>query len=73
MFESVELASQSEIHHLASKLERANDTICANELELERLNIRVDDLTDTNQKILTEQQKLLHELKLSRNSLEVCE
>ncbi|KAM3834123.1 centrosomal protein of 63 kDa isoform 2-T2 [Vipera latastei] len=71
MFESVELASQSEIHHLASKLERANDTICANELELERLNIRVDDLTDTNQKILTEQQKLLHELKLSRNSLEV--
>ncbi|XP_058042962.1 centrosomal protein of 63 kDa isoform X2 [Ahaetulla prasina] len=71
MFESVELASQSEIHHLASKLERANDTICANELELERLNIRVDDLTDTNQKILAEQQKLLHELKLSRNSLEV--
>ncbi|XP_039216010.1 centrosomal protein of 63 kDa isoform X4 [Crotalus tigris] len=71
MFESVELASQSEIHHLASKLERANDTICANELELERLNIRVDDLTDTNQKILSEQQKLLHELKLSRNSLEV--
>uniref|UniRef100_A0A8C5WWN1 Centrosomal protein 63 n=1 Tax=Laticauda laticaudata TaxID=8630 RepID=A0A8C5WWN1_LATLA len=71
MFESVELASQSEIHHLASKLERANDTICANELELERLNIRVDDLTDTNQKILAEKQKLLHELKLSRNSLEV--
>ncbi|XP_060538958.1 centrosomal protein of 63 kDa isoform X3 [Pantherophis guttatus] len=71
MFESVELASQSEIHHLASKLERANDTICANELELERLNIRVDDLTDTNQKILAEQQKLLHELKLSQNSLEV--
>ncbi|XP_007434802.1 centrosomal protein of 63 kDa isoform X2 [Python bivittatus] len=71
MFESVDLASQSEIHHLASKLERANDTICANELELERLNTRVDDLTDANQKILKEQQKLLHELKLSRNSLEV--
>ncbi|XP_070609261.1 centrosomal protein of 63 kDa isoform X2 [Erythrolamprus reginae] len=71
MFESVELASQSEIHHLASKLERANDTICANELELERLKIRVDDLTDTNQKILAEQQKLLQDLKLSRNSLEV--
>ncbi|XP_063162880.1 centrosomal protein of 63 kDa isoform X2 [Candoia aspera] len=71
MFESVELASQSEIHHLASKLERANDTICANELELERLNIKVDDLTETNKKVLEEQQKLLHELKLSRNSLEV--
>ncbi|XP_020642043.3 centrosomal protein of 63 kDa isoform X2 [Pogona vitticeps] len=71
VFESVELASQSEIHHLSSKLERANDTICANELEMERLNMRVDDLTDTNQKILEEQQRLLEELQLSRNSLEV--
>ncbi|XP_061492572.1 centrosomal protein of 63 kDa isoform X2 [Rhineura floridana] len=71
MFESVELASHSEIHHLTSKLERANDTICANELEVERLNMRVDDLTDTNQKILEEQQRVLDELKVSRNSLEV--
>ncbi|XP_062988379.1 centrosomal protein of 63 kDa isoform X2 [Elgaria multicarinata webbii] len=71
MFESLELASQSEIHHLTSKLERANDTICANELEVERLNMRVDDLTDTNQKILDEQQRLLDELRLSQNSLEV--
>uniref|UniRef100_A0A8D2JJP6 Centrosomal protein 63 n=1 Tax=Varanus komodoensis TaxID=61221 RepID=A0A8D2JJP6_VARKO len=71
MFESVELANQSEIHHLAGQLERANDTICANELEVERLNMRVDDLTNTNQKILDEHQRLLDELKLSRNSLEV--
>uniref|UniRef100_A0A8D0EA61 Centrosomal protein 63 n=1 Tax=Salvator merianae TaxID=96440 RepID=A0A8D0EA61_SALMN len=71
MFESVELASQSEIHHLTSKLERANDTICANELEVERLNMRADDLTDTNQKILEEQQRILDELKLARCSLEI--
>ncbi|KAH0623946.1 hypothetical protein JD844_007166 [Phrynosoma platyrhinos] len=71
MFESVELASKSEIHHLTSKLERANDTICANELEMERLNMKVDDLTDTNKTILEEQQRLVEELKLSRHSLEV--
>ncbi|XP_054838224.1 centrosomal protein of 63 kDa isoform X2 [Eublepharis macularius] len=71
MFESVELASQSEIQHLTSKLERANDTICANELEIERLNMRVDDLTDVNQKILEEQQRLQEELRLSKNSLQV--
>ncbi|XP_053165071.1 centrosomal protein of 63 kDa isoform X2 [Hemicordylus capensis] len=71
MFETVELASQSEIHHLTSKLERANDTLCANELEVERLNMRVDDLTDTNRKILDEQERIQDELKMSRNSLEV--
>ncbi|KAL8187658.1 UNVERIFIED_CONTAM: hypothetical protein K2H54_053502 [Gekko kuhli] len=71
MFESVELASQSEIQHLKSKLERANDTICANELEIERLNMRVEDLNDVNRKILEEQQGLQDELRLSQNSLEV--
>ncbi|XP_077205222.1 centrosomal protein of 63 kDa isoform X3 [Paroedura picta] len=71
VLESVELASQSEIQHLMSKLERANDTICANELEIERLNMRVDDLNDVNRKILEEQQRLQDELKLSQNSLEV--
>lgn len=71
MFESVELASQSEIQHLTSKLERANDTICANELEIERLNMKVDDLNDVNRKILEEQQRLQDELRLSQNSLEV--
>ncbi|KAJ7324977.1 hypothetical protein JRQ81_017997 [Phrynocephalus forsythii] len=72
VIESVELATQSEIHHLSSKLERANDTICANELEMERLNMRLDDLTDTK-KILEEQERLLEELKLSRNSLELLQ
>nr|XP_056706006.1 centrosomal protein of 63 kDa [Euleptes europaea] len=71
MFESVELASQSEIQHLMSKLERANDTICANELEIERLSMRGDDLNDINQKILEEQERLQDELRLSKNSLEV--
>uniref|UniRef100_A0A8B9SGT5 Centrosomal protein 63 n=1 Tax=Anas platyrhynchos TaxID=8839 RepID=A0A8B9SGT5_ANAPL len=37
ILESVELASRSEIQHLTSKLERANDAICANELEVERV------------------------------------
>nr|XP_003218410.1 PREDICTED: centrosomal protein of 63 kDa isoform X1 [Anolis carolinensis]XP_008104576.1 PREDICTED: centrosomal protein of 63 kDa isoform X1 [Anolis carolinensis]XP_008104577.1 PREDICTED: centrosomal protein of 63 kDa isoform X1 [Anolis carolinensis] len=71
MLESVELASKSEIHHLTSKLEIANDTICANELEMKRLNMRVDDLTDKNKKILEEQQRLTEELKISQHSLEV--
>lgn len=73
IFDSVELANQSEIHHLTSKLERANDTICANEMEVERLNMRVDDLNDANQKILEEQRIVQDELKISRSSLEVCE
>ncbi|XP_060623985.2 centrosomal protein of 63 kDa isoform X2 [Anolis sagrei] len=71
MLESVELASKSEIHHLTSKLEIANDTLCANELEMKRLNMRVDALTATNKKILEEQQSLTEELKLSQHSLEV--
>ncbi|XP_008104579.2 centrosomal protein of 63 kDa isoform X3 [Anolis carolinensis] len=71
MLESVELASKSEIYHLTSKLEIANDTICANELEMKRLNMRVDDLTDKNKKILEEQQRLTEELKISQHSLEV--
>uniref|UniRef100_A0A2K6M4I8 Centrosomal protein of 63 kDa n=1 Tax=Rhinopithecus bieti TaxID=61621 RepID=A0A2K6M4I8_RHIBE len=54
--ESVELSSQSEIQHLSSKLERANDTICANELEIERLTMRVNDLVGTSMTVLQEQQ-----------------
>ncbi|XP_066475929.1 centrosomal protein of 63 kDa isoform X3 [Tiliqua scincoides] len=73
IFESVKLANQSEIHHLTSKLERANDTICANELEVERLNMKVEDLNDVNQKIREEQWRVEDELKISRNSLEVLQ
>ncbi|XP_019368480.1 PREDICTED: centrosomal protein of 63 kDa isoform X3 [Gavialis gangeticus] len=71
LLESVELASQSEIQHLTSQLQRANDTICANELEVERLNMRVDDLTETNQKILEEEQRVEEELRRSKKMLEV--
>lgn len=73
MFESVELASQSEIQHLTSKLERANDTICANELEVERLNMEVNNLTAINQKLLGEHRNIQDELNLSKNSREVSE
>ncbi|NXF92249.1 CEP63 protein, partial [Eubucco bourcierii] len=71
--ESVKLASCSQIQHLTSKLERANDTICANELELERLNMRVDDLTENNQTILEDEQRVQEELKQSKKMLEVLE
>lgn len=71
ILESVELASRSEIQHLTSKLERANDAICANELELERLNMRVDDLTEHNQMILEDQQRAQEELRESKKMLEV--
>ncbi|XP_071668475.1 centrosomal protein of 63 kDa isoform X2 [Patagioenas fasciata] len=73
ILESVELASQSEIHHLTSKLERANDAICANELELERLNMKVDDLTEHNQMILEDQQRAQEELRESKKMLEVLQ
>ncbi|KFW73952.1 Centrosomal protein of 63 kDa [Phalacrocorax carbo] len=73
ILESVELASQSEIQHLTSKLERANDAICANELEVERLNMRVDDLTENNRMILEDQQRVQEELRQSKKILEVLQ
>ncbi|XP_049658633.1 centrosomal protein of 63 kDa isoform X4 [Accipiter gentilis] len=73
ILESVELASQSEIQHLTSKLERANDAICANELEVERLNMIVDDLTVNNRMILEDQQRVQEELRQSKKMLEVLQ
>ncbi|NXX48639.1 CEP63 protein, partial [Tricholaema leucomelas] len=71
--EALELASSSEIQHLTSKLERANDAICANELEVERLNMRVDDLREDNQSIREDQQRAQEELRQSKKMLEVLE
>ncbi|XP_049726268.1 centrosomal protein of 63 kDa isoform X4 [Elephas maximus indicus] len=69
--ESVEMSSQSEIQHLSSKLERANDTICANELEIERLTMKVNDLVGTNMTVLQEQRRKEEELKESEKLLEI--
>ncbi|ERE75435.1 centrosomal protein [Cricetulus griseus] len=71
--ESVELTSQSEIQHLSSKLERAKDTICANELEIERLNIRVNDLMGTNMTILQEHRQKEEKLRESEKLLEALQ
>ncbi|XP_008847797.1 centrosomal protein of 63 kDa [Nannospalax galili] len=71
--ESVELSSQSEIQHLNSKLERAKDTIYANELEIERLNMRVNDLTGTNMTILQEQRQKEEKLRESEKLLEALQ
>ncbi|XP_005669914.1 centrosomal protein of 63 kDa isoform X3 [Sus scrofa] len=71
--ESVELSSQSEIQHLSSKLERANDTICANELEIERLTMRVNDLVGTNMTIMQEQRQKEEKLRESDKLLEVLQ
>ncbi|XP_045395045.1 centrosomal protein of 63 kDa isoform X8 [Lemur catta] len=68
--ESVELSTQSEIQHLSSKLERANDTICANELEIERLTMRVNDLVGTNMTVLQEQRQKEEQLRESEKLLE---
>ncbi|XP_042734350.1 centrosomal protein of 63 kDa isoform X4 [Lagopus leucura] len=73
ILESMELASRSEIQHLTSKLERANDAVCANELEVERLNMRVDDLTENNRMILEDQQRVEEELRQSKKMLEVLQ
>ncbi|KAM4821481.1 centrosomal protein of 63 kDa isoform 2-T7 [Thomomys bottae] len=71
--ESVELSSQSEIQHLSSKLERAKDTICANELEIERLNIRVNDLVGTNMAIMKEQRQKEDKMRESEKLLEALQ
>ncbi|XP_050996715.1 centrosomal protein of 63 kDa [Acomys russatus] len=71
--ESVELSSQSEIQHLSSKLDRAKDTICANELEIERLNMRVNDLIGTNMTILQEQRQKEEKLRDSEKLLEALQ
>ncbi|NXM08382.1 CEP63 protein, partial [Tyrannus savana] len=73
ILDSVELASQSEIQHLTSKLERANDTISANQLEMERLNMRVDDLSENNRQILADQQRVQEELRQSKKMVEVLQ
>ncbi|NWI61173.1 CEP63 protein, partial [Calyptomena viridis] len=73
ILDSVELASQSEIQHLTSKLEKANGTIGANELELERLNMRVDDLSENNRMILEDQQRVQEELRQSKKMVEVLQ
>ncbi|XP_023605320.1 centrosomal protein of 63 kDa isoform X5 [Myotis lucifugus] len=71
--ESVELSRQSEIQHLSSKLERANDTICANELEIERLTMRVNDLVGTNMTVVQEQRQKEEKLRESEKLLEVLQ
>ncbi|XP_032988111.1 centrosomal protein of 63 kDa isoform X6 [Rhinolophus ferrumequinum] len=71
--ESVELSSQSEIQHLSSKLERANDTICANELEIERLTMRVNDLVGTSMTVMQEQRQKEEKLRESEKLLEVLQ
>uniref|UniRef100_A0A8C9AYX4 Centrosomal protein of 63 kDa n=1 Tax=Prolemur simus TaxID=1328070 RepID=A0A8C9AYX4_PROSS len=71
--ESVELSTQSEIQHLSSKLERANDTICANELEIERLTMRVNDLVGTNMTVLQEQRQKEEQLRESEKLLEALQ
>ncbi|XP_077927759.1 centrosomal protein of 63 kDa isoform X4 [Halichoerus grypus] len=71
--ESVELSSQSEIQHLSSKLERANDTICANELEIERLTMRVNDLVGTNMSVMQEQRQKEEKLRESEELLEILQ
>ncbi|NXF07136.1 CEP63 protein, partial [Smithornis capensis] len=70
ILDSVELASQSEIQHLTSKLEKASDTISANKLEVERLNMRVDDLSENNRLILEDQQRVQEELRQSKKMVE---
>uniref|UniRef100_A0A8C4L873 Centrosomal protein of 63 kDa n=1 Tax=Equus asinus TaxID=9793 RepID=A0A8C4L873_EQUAS len=71
--ESVELSSQSEIQHLSSKLERANDTICANELEIERLTMRINDLVGTNMTVMQQQQQKEEKLRESEKLLALQE
>ncbi|NWR20229.1 CEP63 protein, partial [Emberiza fucata] len=73
MLDSADLASRSEIQHLSSRLERAKDTISANELEVERLSMRVDGLSEDNRIILEDQRRVQEELRQSKTMLEVLQ
>ncbi|KFU86520.1 Centrosomal protein of 63 kDa [Chaetura pelagica] len=73
MVESVELGSQLEMQHLTSKLEGASDALYASKLEVERLNMRVDSLTESSQMILEDQQRVQEELRQSKKMLEVLQ
>ncbi|NXU53307.1 CEP63 protein, partial [Turnix velox] len=73
ILESVELASRSEIQQLTSKLERANDAMCASKLEVEKLNMKVDDLTENNRMILEDQLRVQEELRQSKKMLQVLQ
>nr|XP_014349642.1 PREDICTED: centrosomal protein of 63 kDa isoform X7 [Latimeria chalumnae] len=64
-------ASQSEVQHLRSQLERANDTICACELTVEGLNMSVEDLSAANQRLTEEQERIQEELRQSQIQLQV--
>ncbi|XP_043926558.1 centrosomal protein of 63 kDa isoform X2 [Protopterus annectens] len=66
-----ELSSQREIHHLKGQLERAMDTVHANELAMERINMTVDDLSATNQRLLQEKQRLDEDLKHCQKQVQV--
>ncbi|XP_036917132.1 centrosomal protein of 63 kDa isoform X1 [Sturnira hondurensis] len=71
--ESVELSRQSETQHLRSQLERANNTICANEMEIERLTMKVNDLVGTNVSVMQEQRQREEKLRESEKLLEVLQ
>ncbi|NXM74934.1 CEP63 protein, partial [Serilophus lunatus] len=73
ILDSMELASQSEFQHLTSRLEKASGTISANELELERLTMTVDDLSENNRMILEDQQRVQEELRQSKKMVEVLQ
>uniref|UniRef100_UPI00398E422C centrosomal protein of 63 kDa isoform X3 n=1 Tax=Pristiophorus japonicus TaxID=55135 RepID=UPI00398E422C len=62
LVEQTELISQSEMQHLRSQLERANDTICANDMTMERLKMTADELKDANQRFKKGQHLLQEEL-----------
>ncbi|NXV06866.1 CEP63 protein, partial [Cettia cetti] len=67
---SVELVSSWEIQPSA-RLERANDTSCARELE--RLSMRLGDLSEDNRIILEDQQRVQEELRQSKKMLEALQ
>ncbi|XP_042195016.1 centrosomal protein of 63 kDa isoform X1 [Callorhinchus milii] len=63
LIEQKERLSQSEIQHLKNQLERANDTICANDMSSERLDMSIDKLKGANQHLKEDQCQLQEELR----------
>ncbi|CAI9618408.1 unnamed protein product [Staurois parvus] len=64
MLEQTSLAGRSEVQHLSGQLERANDTLCAKEGELESLKLQLESLTAGQERTDRELQQAQHTIKV---------
>ncbi|XP_077344778.1 centrosomal protein of 63 kDa isoform X3 [Lithobates pipiens] len=64
MLEQTSLAGRSEMQLLSGQLERANDTLCAKEGEVESLNLQLESLTSGQERTERELEQARHTIKV---------